>query len=116
MLVIFGAFGGLVPPFRSLGTILTPSGHRRRPREQHEAHMGIQGGILNDLGMILGPLCQSFSSTKGLKPGVVFGFVSIALSTSISKSKSGNCGFENVVFVMKVLQKTFFTEVEFWLY
>ena len=86
----FRCFGGIGAPILFFGNHFDTFGHPGRPREQQEAHVGIQGRIFSDLGMILGTVFQSCSGTDGLKPRVVFGFVSIALSTSsISKSKSG---------------------------
>ena len=55
MVIIFGA------PNCDLGGLLHPG----RPWEQQEGHVGIQGRIFSDFGMILGPHFESFSGTEG---------------------------------------------------
>jgi len=83
-----------------LGAILASWGHPGRPWEQQEGHVGIQGRIFSDFGMILGPHFESFSGTEGKKSGVVFEFVSMSLLTPYGRYCKNQLSAEVVVFMI----------------
>ena len=95
------------------GTLGAPG----RPWEQQEGHVGIQGLIFNDFGIILGTRFESFSGTEGQQSGVVSGFVSMSLLKPISflSRNPDTWSSQNMVFVLNVLQKRSFSQkTEFW--
>ena len=109
----FGApncdLGGLLPQFwHPWGAILPSWGHPGRHWEQQGGHVGIQGRISVDFGMIWDPILRVFRAPMARNLVLFLGSVPCRSRHRFLDRNPGTWGSQNEVFVWKVLQKPTF--------